>query len=321
MPQPANLPPEWRLKQQIRTRHLVLLQALDQFPSLSKAADALSVTQPAATKLLAQLEALLDLPLFERTPRGLVATEYGQIMTRHAHAALGELSAARDALAQVALGAEGRINIGAVVGSLPGLTSPAIARLISRHPRLAVAVRVETSATLVPMLERGEIDLVVGQMPGEADRASLQFEPLVNETVEVVVRAGHPLAHTKRLRLAQLLDDCWVLPPLSSAPRVRIDAMFHAAGLETPRRIVETASTLFATSLALGGDSLAVLSRDVALHYASNTGLALLQLKLPEDLGVIGLVSRQRIRLTAAHALLVEELRDISSASRRRAKA
>lgn len=321
MLQAPNLPPDWRLKQQIRTRHLLLLQAMDRLPSLSQAAEALSITQPAATKLLAQLESLMDLPLFERTPRGLVATEYGQIMIRHAHAALGELSAARDALAQVALGAEGRVNVGAVVGSLPGLTAPAIARLIARHPRLAVAVTVETSATLVPMLERGEIDLVIGQMPGEADLATLQFEPLVNETVEVVVRAGHPLAQVRRLRLAQLLDQCWVLPPPASAPRVRIDAMFHAAGLETPRRVVETASTLLATSLALGGDSLSVLSRDVALHYASNTGLSLLRLRLPEDLGVIGLVSRRRIRLTAANALLVDELRAVASLSRRQAKA
>ena len=306
------LPPDWRLRQQIRTRHLALLQALDRHGSLSKAAESLSVTQPAATKLLAQIEALLELPLFERTTKGLVPTEYGAIMVRHAHAAMGEISAARDALEQLALGAEGRIIVGAVVGSLPGLTAPAVARLLSRHPRLAVSVTVETSATLVPMLERGELDLVIGQMPGDANLETLQFEPLVPEPVEVVVRASHRLARARRLRLAQLLDEAWVLPPTGSALRVRIDTMFHAAGLETPRRFVETASTLLATSLALGGDSLSVLSRDVALHSAANAGLSLLRLRLPEDLGMIGLVSRQRLRITPATALLAQELRSVA---------
>ena len=318
---PPTLPPDWRLRQQIRTRHLSLLQALDRHGSLSKAAEALSVTQPAATKLLAQLESLLQLPLFERTPRGLLATEYGEIMVRHAHAALGEISAARDALAQVALGAEGRINIGAVVGSLPGLTAPAVARLLARHPRLAVSVTVETSATLVPMLERGEVDLVIGQMPGDADLQTLQFEPLAPEPAEVVVRKGHPLARARRLSLDQLVDEAWVLPPAGSALRVRFDAMFHAAGLAAPRRVVDTASTLLATSLALGGDSLSVLSRDVALHYAANAGLSLLPVRLPENLGTIGLVSRQRIRLNAATSLLADELRALASTPGRGARA
>ncbi|MCL4745830.1 MAG: LysR family transcriptional regulator [Burkholderiaceae bacterium] len=319
--QAAMLPPDWRLRQQIRIRHLSLLQALDRLGSLSKAADSLSVTQPAATKLLAQLEALLQLPLFERSARGMVATEYGAVMIRHAHAALGEISAARDALEQVALGAQGRVNIGAVVGSLPRLTATAITRLLARHPRLAISVTVETSTTLVPMLERGELDLVVGQMPGDADLDTLQFEPLMPEPVEVVVRRQHRLARARRVRLEQLLDEAWVLPPTGSALRERFDAMFHSGGLETPRRVVETASTLLATSLALGSDSLSVLSRDVALHYAANAGLSLLRLRLPEHHGTIGLLSRQRIRLTAATALLAEELRAVAWGPRRGARA
>jgi DNA-binding transcriptional LysR family regulator len=116
---PVALPPEWRLRQQVRLRHLLLLEALERHGSPRRAATDLTVTQPAATKLLAQLEALLGLPLFDRSPQGLAATEYGRIMTRHARAALGELGAARDALAQTALGAQGQVAIGAVVGSLP----------------------------------------------------------------------------------------------------------------------------------------------------------------------------------------------------------
>lgn len=309
---PVALPSERRLHQQIRTRHLQLLDALERHGSLRQAADALAITQPAATKLLAQLEALLGLPLFERTRRGLVATAYGRIMLHHARGALGELSAAREALAYTALGAQGRIALGAVVGSLPRLTAVAVAGLLARHPRLAVAVTVETSATLVPMLARGELELVVGQIPDGANPDDLAFEPLVAEPVEIVARRGHRLSRVRRLSLRELVDEAWVLPPPGTPLRARLDAMFHAAGLGVPRRVVETASTLLATSLSLGSDMIALLSRDVARHYAGSTELAVLPVRLPADLGSIGLITRRRLPLSPAAINLVGELRRVA---------
>ena len=305
------LPPEWRLRQQVRLRHLLLLEALERHGSLRRAAADLSVTQPAATKLLAQLEALLALPLFDRSPQGLAPTEYGLIMIRHARAALGELGAARDALVQTAQGAQGQVAIGAVVGSLPRLTSPAIAALLSRHPRLAVSVTVETSATLVPLLERGELDLVVGQVPDDTDDESLRFERLVQEPVEVVAAARHPLLARRRVGLAEAAGEAWVLPPPRAPLRARFDAAFRAAGLDPPRRRVETASTLLATSLAMQGGMLAVLPRDVAAHYAGIPGARLrpLPLRLPSAIAPLGVVTRRRARLSTAAAALLDALR------------
>lgn len=307
----SALPPEWRLRQQVRLRHLLLLEALERHGSLRRAAADLSVTQPAATKLLAQLEALLSLPLFDRSPKGLAPTEYGRIMIRHARSALGELGAARDALEQTARGAQGQATIGAVVGSLPRLTGPALAALLARHPRLRVAVTVETSATLVPLLLRGELDLVVGQVPDDADADALRFEPLALEPLEVVVATGHPLLARRRVPLSSLAGEAWVLPPPRTPLRARIDAAFRAAGVEPPRRHVETASTLLATTLARQGGMLAVLSRDVAAHYAGLAGARLrtLPLRLPAAMGPIGLVTRGRVRQTTAAAALADALR------------
>ena len=313
----SRLPQEWRLRQQLRTRHLLLLQALSGESSLSQAARALSITQPAATKLLAQLEDLLQLPLFERLPRGLKPTEYGVIMIRHAQAALGEIGAARDALAQTLLGAQGRVSVGAVVGSLPQLTSPALAQLLAEQPRLSVSVTVETSGTLVPMLERGELDLVVGQVPASTRSDDLTFEALVHEPLELIASAQHPAQRNRRgrqLSLGDLMDDLWVLPPPASPLRMRIDAVFYAAGLALPLRVVETASTLLATTLAqTTRQSVAVLSKEVARHYAQHPALRVLDLTLPGDLGTIGIVTRRRQRLSAAAANVVESLRRVAS--------
>ncbi|MGH1357367.1 MAG: LysR family transcriptional regulator [Burkholderiaceae bacterium] len=306
------LPEEWRLRKQIRIRHLLLLQALDRHGSLSMAARDLSVTQPAATKLLAQLEALLQLPLFDRRSRGMEPTEYGQIMIRHAHAAMGEIGAAHDALEQTAQGAQGRVSIGAVVGSVPRLTSIALADVLQTYPRLAVSVTVETSATLVPMLERGELDFVIGQIPANAQVDDLSFEPLVGEPLEIVAAVGHRAAQSRQVRLDSLLTDLWVMPPQASPLRARLDAVFHSAGLAVPRRSLETASTLMATTLVQAMDSsVAVLSRDVAQHYATYATLSVLKVSLPTDLGMIGIITRPRLRLTAAALAMIEVLRGV----------
>lgn len=315
-PDTASLPPDWKLRRQMRMSHLLLLQALDAQGSLRRAADSLSVSQPAATKLLAQLEALLGLPLFERSARGMRATQYGRIMIRHAQAALGELSAARESLLQSIQGAEGKVAIGAVVGSIPRLTAPAVAGLLARHPKLAVSVLAETSATLVPLLVRRELDFVVGQIPPGIDAEALTFEALCAEPIQVVVRPGHPLleGHSerdgRRLSLRRLVDQSWIVPPAGSPLRVRVDTAFRAAGLSTPRRIVESASTLFAVTAARQSDMLAALPRDVAEHYRGAGFIDLLPLQFRDDAGTLGFVLRRAERPSPSAAMLIAALRE-----------
>lgn len=305
----VQIPPEWKLRRQLRMTHLLLLQALDEHGSLRRAAEALAVTQPATTKLLAQLEALLGLQLFERGARGLRPTEYGRIMIRHAQAALGEISAARDSLALSALGAQGKVAIGAIVGSIPRLTGPAVADLLRRHPRVAISVLAETSATLTPMLMRGELDFVVGQIPPGVDADQLDFETLGQEPIDIVVRHGHPLLGARRPSLRRLAEHAWVLPPPGSPLRIRIDAVFRAAGQDAPLRVVESASTLLAVTVARETDMLAALPRDVANHYAAAGFVGVLPFPMRNDAGTLGLVTRRRARPTPAAGLLADALR------------
>jgi DNA-binding transcriptional LysR family regulator len=302
--------PEWKLRRQIRMSHLLLLQALDAQGSLRRAADSLAVSQPAATKLLAQLESLLGLPLFERSARGMKPTQYGRIMIRHAQAALGELSAAHESLLQSVQGAEGKIAIGAVVGSIRRLTAPTVAGLLAHHPKVAVSVLAETSATLVPLLLRRELDFVVGQVPPGIDAEALAFEALCAEPIEIAVRPGHPLLGKRRLALRGVADATWIVPPAGSPLRVRIDTAFRAAGLATPRRIVESASTLFAVTAARHSDMLAALPSDVAEHYRAAGFVDILPLRLRDDAGMLGIVSRLGERPSPAAALLVAALRE-----------
>jgi DNA-binding transcriptional LysR family regulator len=177
-------------------------------------------------------------------------------------------------------------------------------------------VLAETSGTLVPMLMRGELDFVVGQIPPDVDADALHFEALGPEPIEVVARPGHPLAEARRLTLRRLAALPWILPPPGSPVRIRVDAAFRAAGLDAPTRVVQSASTLLAVTLARESDMIATLSRDVAEHYAASGFVTVLPFRLRDDAGTLGIVTRRRVRLMPAAELLVDALRRRASQAR-----
>jgi DNA-binding transcriptional LysR family regulator len=103
------------LRSNLKLRHLQLLVALDQFRHLGRASEFLSLTQPAVSKTLAEIERLFGVPLFERSTRGTEPTPYGNTVLRFARSVLADYERTRDELAAVAAGATGRVRVGAMV--------------------------------------------------------------------------------------------------------------------------------------------------------------------------------------------------------------
>ncbi|MDP3762240.1 MAG: LysR family transcriptional regulator, partial [Ramlibacter sp.] len=116
-PLPANLFRRLRIK----SRQVMLLDALDEHRNLRRAAAAIHTTQPAATALLQQLEEGLGVVLFERHSRGMEPTVYGEVMIRYARGVLHDFAHAGDEMAALAAGAAGLVRIGSVMGATPVL--------------------------------------------------------------------------------------------------------------------------------------------------------------------------------------------------------
>src|SRR5512146_826850 len=96
----------------LKTHQLAFLVHLDEERCLARAAEAAGLTQPAASKLLRQVEVTLGVQLFERQPRGMVPTGYGEILIRRARAALAELGLARKEIAALRSGLLGKAIVG-----------------------------------------------------------------------------------------------------------------------------------------------------------------------------------------------------------------
>ena len=147
----------WFIRARLKTRQLLLLVALAEEGNIHRAAQVLSMTQPAASKLLKDLEDVLEVPLFERLPRGMRPTWYGETMIRYARMALANLNQAHDELVALKTGHFGQVGIGAITSPALSLLPAAIALVKQEHPSLRITLDIETSPVLLERLLEGEI--------------------------------------------------------------------------------------------------------------------------------------------------------------------
>jgi molybdate transport repressor ModE-like protein len=207
-----------RLARQARLRQLQLLLALRQCGSIAKAATHLAMSQSAATQALAELERVLDMPLFERHARGIRPTAAGQALTDAAHGAMRELQDACDALAAIRLGASAALRLGAIPAAAHSIVAPLLSQFYARQPLVHVDVQEGEGDRLLPLLINGGLDALFCRQPSMLP-ADCCFEPLLADEAVFVAADTHPFADGRPVPLAALGNARWVLPTSSIAVR------------------------------------------------------------------------------------------------------
>jgi DNA-binding transcriptional LysR family regulator len=290
----------------ISSRQIALLNALGELGNLRKAATAIHTTQPAASLLLQQLEDRLGVQLFERLPRGMQPTVFGEVMIRYAQSALHEFEYAEAQIAELAGGAAGMVRIGSVMGPVPTLLTRGVLAFKAQHPKVRVAIEVGTSDMLLPALIRGDFDVVLGRLPDQLDSQGLDIQLFEQgEQMRIIARPGHPLSARHNPALADLAPLTWILHPLGSPMRRQVEHALKAAQLIQPLDIIETSSILATTAMLESSDMIAVVPNDVAEHYARYGMISLLALELPLAMGNLGLLtSRARPNSAAVQGLI-----------------
>ncbi|CAN5477530.1 LysR family transcriptional regulator [soil metagenome] len=299
----------WFLRARLKTRQLLLLVTLAEEGNIHRAAQVLAMTQPAASKLLKDLEDALEVPLFERLPRGMRPTWYGETMIRHARVALGSLNQAHDELQALKAGSFGQVRVGAITSPGLALLPPAVAAVKREQPNLRVSLEIETSPVLLERLEQGRLDILVARLFEEHDKSQLRYQALTQELVCAVVRPGHPMLGTADLALSDVVDASWIVPPAGSVLRHRFELMFQEGGLAPPGNTVETAALLFITSMLQRSDMIAVLAADVARYYAAHGIVALLPLDMPCHMDNFGIITRSDRLLSPAAKVMMKALK------------
>lgn len=295
----------WFIRARLKTRQLLLLVALAEEGNIHRASQVLNMTQPAASKLLKDLEDVLEVPLFERLPRGMRPTWYGETMIRHARVALASLNQAHEELTALKAGRFGQVSIGAITS--PGLTllPTAVAMVKQEQPTLRIGLEIENSPVLIERLQQGKLDLVVARLFAEQDKANLRYEPLIEEPVCAIARPGHPLVRMAGLTLADVVTAGWIVPPAGSVLRHRFELMFQEVGLSPPINVIESSALLFITRMLQQSDMLAVIAADVAHYYAGHGLAAIVPLEMPCHMDAFGIITRtDRLPSPAAKVML-----------------
>ncbi|MGV8952300.1 MAG: LysR family transcriptional regulator [Cypionkella sp.] len=308
---------ETLLQRGLKLSHLRLMALLAETGQIGQAADLLGVAQPAASRLLAEVERIIGAPVHVRTGRGISLTPVGATLAQRARRVQMELrDAARD-IAEVAAGKGGHVRIGSVTGPAIDRVLPVLRAARIATPNVTAEVTVSPSDLLCEQLLAGRLDFVIGRLPEGPQRSLFQIIPIATEPVSLVVRRNHPLAQRADLRPEDLLGYDWVLPPPESILSRAVLARLRAHGLAYPSQRLSTASFLLIFALVQQTNAIAPLARAVADSFVALPDAPYTHLDI--DLGIevepFGLVTRAGVLLPPVAARLAAEIQAVQSAS------
>ena len=288
------------LRRGLKLSHLRLLSALAETGQLGLAAGRMAIAQPAASRLLAEVERISGQPIHLRTGRGITLTPMGQALARRAARGVTEIRDAEREITEIASGGSGHVRIGSVTGPALDRVLPALRTARLALPAVTAEVIVAPSDLLGQQLLAGRLDFAIGRMPDGLEGQLDLSAPIDVEPVALMVRRGHHLAMQPRLAPMDLMAFDWVMPsPDALLTRAVLDRL-QALGLPAPSQRLATASFLLTLALIQQSNAIAPLARAVCDRFSAAPDAP--YVILPLDLGItvapFGLLTRSGAILT-----------------------
>lgn len=271
----------------IRIAHLKLIVALDDYGQISAAASVLNISQPAASRMVSEIESILEANLYERLSRGVALTQFGKAFAGRARTILLELREAAREMSDLRSGAGGSVFIGAVTTPAVQIIIPAVRKVRAAYPRIQINLQVETSTELAKDLIASRLDFMLARIPDDMNMRLFDAREVGVERACLVVRRQHPLAGKHSVSLSDLVDFEWVMQPSGSLLNRTVERLFLAAGIALPDRIFSTSSLLMTMMMVQETDAIAPIAYEVAAPYAEGHGdKSLVILPLEEAINV-----------------------------------
>jgi DNA-binding transcriptional LysR family regulator len=252
---------EARIGRRVRLRDLHVLLTVVEWGSMAKAAHRLAVSQPAVSKSIADLEQTLGVRLLDRGPHGVEPTLYGRALARRGLAVFDELRQGVGEIEFLANPTAGEVRIGCHESLVAALLPAVIERLCEQHPGVTVHIAQMSLPISVEIRELRErnVDLIIGRGVFAIPEDDLNADILFDEPFILVAGVHSPWARRRKLELAELLDEKWILYPPDEAPGALLRQAFRDRGLEMPRAHVSTMSYHLRDMLLTTGNYVTVI--------------------------------------------------------------
>ena len=278
--------------------------------SITRAAQVLNVSQPALTRSLLRLESDLGVTLFERLPRGVIPTPFGDVLIAHAKSIEAELKRSLSEIEALRGRKSGEVRIGATPLANSHVIPMALDAALGKSTKLHVTIREGIASGLLDNLRNGNLDLAIAPVPPDFVEGDLACEPLLAENLGVYARRKHPLTFKRKLKLADLARWPWVLQRYDSEFFRRLRSAFEAQGMELPENAVESGSLMAFKTFLTRTDRIGVLPGQI-VELETGAGL-LVRLNGNWDFHnrVFGMFYRKRGAMSAAVTDVMRHIRN-----------
>jgi len=303
---PPSSPQYRHLLQRLRYKHLQMLVILGSSQNMKRTAEGMYMSQPAASRMLQEIEDMFDCRLFDRLPHGMQPTALGMVLVKFATRSLHHLEACMETLALQKKEGFGYLSVGAIMGAAPERIMAAIARLKQERPRLCIRVMGDTSDAVVSLLEQGRIDLAIARRSPKTEDAAFNFWPLGNEILRLVVAKNHVLLQQQHIELPVLLRDWpWILQAPSSPARMALEQYLLHAALPLPGNIIESNSVYSMLQLIQRTNAVMLLAESAMTDYLEMGIVQILPISICIPLPPFGILTRKHEALSEEQRIFI----------------
>src|SRR5262245_37030110 len=289
--------------------------------SMAKAATELGITQPSVSAVIAGLETSLRVRLFDRGPGGVEPTPFGRALLARVQAAFDELRQGVKDIEFLSEPTAGEVKIGCPESISAGFLPAVIDLLSQKYPRVSLVVASIDTPTL-DFRELGErkLDLVLARLATPDPKnlpADYVAEILFDDRFCVVVGERSPWARRRKVDIAELADEPWIIAPLDSPGTSWVARGFRARGAKFPERCVTTYSAHIRNNLLATGRFVATMPESAFDLAADRFGLKILPLELAVPRWPIAVVTLRNRSLSPVVNLFLDCARAVAKSSKK----
>jgi DNA-binding transcriptional LysR family regulator len=302
-----------RIRRRLKLRDFDTFLAVSQHGSMAKAAAALSVSQPAVSKAIADMEYTLGIQLFDRTAKGVEPSLYGRALHKWAVAVFDDVRQGVNEIEFLADPTAGELRVGGTEPIAAGFLPAVITKMLQRHPRLRFQVRQTPAIATYTELRQRRVDLIVGRLLGNASNDfEVQMETLFDDPMFPVAGLKHPLARRQKVKPGELAEAEWAFPLPENGVTSLITRLFLANGIELPKPAVECNSFQLYGALLEEGRHLAVYPRSLLHFSGKQSGLKVLPVQLRRQPMPVGIITLRNRVISPVAQLFIECARELA---------
>jgi DNA-binding transcriptional LysR family regulator len=302
-----------RIGRRLKLQDLHVFMAVVHAGTMGKAAQLLNTTQPNISRAISELEHAFGVRLLDRHRQGIEPTEYGRALLDCGTAVFDDLRQGVKWIELLGDPDAGDVRIGSSIYTGETFVTAVIERLSRRHPRIVFhLVTSDETDTLYRELSERKVDFLIARKGGRLGDEKFEFEILYDPSLVVMAGSRSPWVRRRRIALADLVDEPWVLPPPEGIMGQAYLDVFRASGLDHPRIVVTATQPGARLNLVATGRFLTMQTT------AQRSKVTILPVKLQHVRAPVGIITLKNRTLSPVARLFIETAREVAKPSARR---